>query len=140
MKLPLTLQIVVAAAIVLLVLLILEPLLYRERTISNDSAAVTNLRTINTAEATYQSSSGGSYGAIADLIAARLMFDTFTGTVSGYKYSVTLDATGSRYTAEATPASTKTGRYGYYSAPDAVIRYSTNALLAPAGQSGRSVE
>ena len=107
---------------------------------SNDSAAVGNLRTLNTAEVTYQSSTGGSYGAIADLIAARLVDDTFTGTKAGYTYSIRLDATGSVYTAEAIPASARTGRYGYYSAPDAVVRYSTNVLLAPAGQSGRSVQ
>ena len=41
---------------------------------------------------------------------------------------------------EADPASTNTGRYGYYSIPDAVVRYSTNASLAPAGQAGRSVQ
>ena len=77
---------------------------------------------------------------MTDLIAAKLLDDTFTGTKAGYKYSITLDATGSAYTAEAVPASTKTGRYGYYSFPDAVVRYSTNASLAPAGQSGRSVQ
>ena len=140
MKLPLPLQIVVAAAIVLVVLLTLAPLRYRERTVSNDSAAVANLRTLNTAEATYQSSSGGSYGEIADLIAAGLLDDTFIGIKAGYKYSITLDETGSVYTAEAIPASAKTGRYGYYTVPDAVVRYSTNLSLAPAGQSGRSVQ
>ena len=105
-----------------------------------ESAAVANLRTINTAEVTYLSSSGGNYGRLTDLIAAGLLDDTFTGTKAGYKYSITLDATGSDYTAEADPASTKTGRFGYYSLPDAVVRYSTNASLAPAGQSGRSVQ
>ena len=34
----------------------------------------------------------------------------------------------------------KTGRYSYYSVPDAVVRYSTDISLAPAGQSGRSVQ
>ena len=77
---------------------------------------------------------------MADLIDARLLDDTFTGTKAGYNYSITLDETRSNYTAEAVPASTNTGRYGYYSVPDAVVRYSTNASLAPAGQSGRSVQ
>ena len=105
-----------------------------------ESVAVANLRTINTAEVTYLSSSGGRYGSIADLIAAGLLDDTFAGTKAGYNYSITLDATGSVYTAEAVPASTKAGRFGYYSHPDAVVRYSTNASIAPAGLSGRSVE
>jgi hypothetical protein len=106
---------------------------------SNESAAVANLRTINTAEVTYLSSSGGSYGSMTDLIAAQLLDDTFTGTKAGYNYSITLDATS--YTAEAVPASTKTGRYGYYSGTDAVVRYSTTASLAPtAAQAGKSVQ
>ena len=107
---------------------------------SNESAAVANLRTINTAEVTYLSSSGGSYGNMSDLIDAMLLDDTFSGTKAGYNYTITLDATGSGYTAQAEPASSKTGRYGYYSVPDAVVRYSMNISLAPAGQSGRSVQ
>ena len=71
------------------------------------------------------SSSGGTFGSIADLIAAGLLDDTFTCIKAGYKYSITLDATSSVYTVEATPASAKTGSYGYYTFPDAVVRYST---------------
>ncbi len=136
------LQVVVAATIGLVVLVMfLSPFIYHpHRPASNESAAVANLRTINTAQVTYLSSSGGSYGEIADLIAAGLLDDTFTGTKGGYNYSIRLGATGSVYTAEATPASAKTGRFGYYTVPDAVVRYSTNASLAPAGQSGRSVQ
>jgi hypothetical protein len=112
----------------------------RPRPACNECAAVANLRTINTAQFTYLSSSGGTYGSIADLIAAGLLDDTFIVIKAGYKYSITLGETGSIYTAEATPASAKTGRYGYYTVPDAVVRYSTNLSLAPAGRSGRSVQ
>ena len=107
---------------------------------SNESAAVANLRTINTAQVTYKSSSGGSYGAISDLISAGLVDDTFTGIKAGYKYSITLDAKGSVYTAEALPVSTNTGRFGYYNHPDAIVRYSTNASLVPRGQAGGWVQ
>ena len=115
----------------------------------NDSAAMANLRTINTAEITYLSSAG-TYGAMTDLIDARLLDDTFTGTKAGYNYTITLDNSSSSYTARAVPASIKTGRYGYFSVPEgcrrdvwtcmATIRYSTDASLAPAGQSGRPVQ
>ena len=134
------LQVVVAATIGLVVLVMfLSPFFPRHhRPASNESAAVANLRTINTAEVTYLSSSSGSYGTIADLIAAGLLDETFTGTKAGYAYTVA--TSGRDYTAEATPISTNTGRFGYYSFPDAVVRYSTNASLAPAGQSGRSVQ
>jgi len=106
----------------------------------SEPAAVANLRTINTAQVTYLSSSGGSYSEIADLIAAGLLDDTFTGIKAGYKYSITLDAKGSVYTAETLPVSTNTGRFGYYSHPDAVVRYSTHASLAPKGQAGHYVQ
>jgi hypothetical protein len=103
-----------------------------------ESAAVSNLRTINTAQVTYLSSSGGKYGTMKDLIAAGLLDETFTCTKAGYVYTVT--TSGADYTAEAIPISTNTGGFGYYSYPDAVVRYSTNASLAPAGQSGKSVK
>jgi len=47
---------------------------------------------------------------------------------------------GPDYTATATPASSNTGRFGYYSTPDAVVRYSTLATLAPTGQAGNAVQ
>jgi hypothetical protein len=119
------------------------PILLRPSRLPYEPAAVANLRTINTAQVTYLSNLGGNYGSMTDLIAAKLLDDTFAGTKAGYKFSITLGATGSDYTAEAVPvvpASTKTTLWGYYSFPDAVVRYSTNASLAPAGQSGRSVQ
>ena len=134
------LELLIVVAIILIIATIAIPSLLRSRQAANESAAVANLRTINTAHVTYLSSAAGKYGDLPDLIAAKLLDDTFTGTKAGYNYSVNLDATSSDYTIQAVPASTNTGRYGYYSVPDAVVRYSTNASLAPAGQSGRSVQ
>ena len=134
-----TLKILVTIIIFVIGVVVLLPVLLRPSHGPNEHPAVSNLRTINTAEVTYLSSSGGTYGSITDLIAANLLDDTFTGIKAGYKYSIMLNAKGSVYTAEAVPVSTNTGRFGYYSHPDAVVRYSTNASLAPAGQAGRSV-
>src|SRR4026209_1786968 len=105
------LELLIVVAIILIIATIAIPSLLRSRQAANESAPVANLRTINTAEVTYLSSSGGSYGTMEDLIAARLLDDTFTGTKAGYRYTITLDATSSGYTAEALPASSKTGRY-----------------------------
>lgn len=129
------LELLIVVAIILIIATIAIPSLLRSRQAANESAAVANLRTINTAEVTYLSSSGGNYGGIVELIAAGLLDDTFTGTKAGYNYTV--DANGTDYTASADPASVNTGRWGYYSVPDAVVRYSSPA---PAGQSGRSVQ
>ena len=127
-----------------IVLLILSSFPARhQRTPCSECAAVANLRTINTAEVTYLSSSDGRYGTMADLIAARLLDDTFNVTKHGYNFSVTLDATG--YTATALPASAKHGRYGYYTVADAVIRYMDRRSPGctpcfPEGQAGEMVQ
>ena len=129
------LELLIVVAIILIIATIAIPSLLRSRQAANESAAVANLRTINTAQVTY-TSSGTNFGSLAALIAAGLLDETFTGTKAGYRYTIT--AAGADYTAEAIPISSNTGRYGYYSLPDAVIRYSTTASLAPAGQAGRS--
>jgi competence protein ComGC len=123
---------------ILIVATIAIPSLLRSRQAANESAAVANVRTLNTAEVTYLSSKGGSYGDLDALIAAGLVDETFTGTKAGYIYTIAASSTA--YTIEATPATPNTGRYGYYSHPDAVVRYSTTPSLAPAGQAGRSVQ
>src|SRR5437773_6315568 len=82
---------------------------------------------VNTAEVTYLSSNGGNYGSIPELITAGLLDGRFATSVSGYTFAVT--ASGTDYTASATPTSTNAGRFGYFSTPDAVVRYQT----APGG-------
>src|SRR6187200_2735581 len=120
------LELLIVVAIILIIATIAIPSLLRSRQAANESAAVANLRTINTAEVTYLSSSGGSYGDLAALVAAGLLDNTFTsGPKAGYIFDV--DAAGADYTATAWPASSNTGRNGYYSVPDAVVRYSTLA-------------
>jgi hypothetical protein len=115
-----------------------------------DMVAVQRLGNINSLEITYKASQG-RYGTIEDLIAAKLLDDTFTDTKGGYNYTITLDATGSDYTAEAVPDTTRkpwfsamtwkhAHRYAYYILPDAVVRYSKHASLAPDGQAGSSVQ
>lgn len=145
-----TFQVFIAALVVVIGLVLAFPYSTCGCSKSNESPTVANLRTINTAEVTYQSSSGGSYGTMTDLITAGLLDDTFARTKSGYDYTITLDELGSGYTAEAVPTtvvrhswfpstgSTNTRLWGYYSVPDAVVRYST---LAPTpAQTGKPVE
>jgi len=133
------LELLIVVAIILIIATIAIPSLLRSRQAANESAAVANLRTINTAEVTYLSSSGGNYGNLPALVAAGLLDNTFvSGPKAGYRFTVA--ATGTDYTANADPASPNTGRFGYYSTPDAVVRYSTQTTLAPAGQSGSAVQ
>lgn len=139
------LELLIVVAIILIIATIAIPSLLRSRQAAQESAAVATLRTINTAEITYLSSNQGSYGDIASLISSGLVDNRFTGSVSGYNFSVT--ASGSDYTASAMPSSANAGRYGYYSVPDAVIHYSTASTgcggpggnCFPSGQSGAPV-
>src|SRR5947209_15760712 len=117
------LELLIVVAIILIIATIAIPSLLRSRQSAQESAAVAQIRTINTAEVTYLSSNQGAYGDIPSLITQGLLDTRFSGSVSGYSYSVT--ATGTDYTASATPTSTNAGRFGYYSVPDAVVRYAT---------------
>ena len=131
------LELLIVVAIILIIATIAIPSLLRSRQAANESAAVAELRTINTAQITYLSSSQGNYGDITQLMATGLLDSRFGGVLSGYNFAIT--SSGADYTATATPASTSTGRYGYYSTPDAVIRFSTDSALAPSGQVGMPV-
>jgi prepilin-type N-terminal cleavage/methylation domain-containing protein len=115
------LELLIVVAIILIIATIAIPSLLRSRQAAQESAAVSQIRTINTAEVTYLSSAAGNYGKIPDLITAGLLDNRFTGSVSGYSFFV--DASGTEYTASATPTSTNAGRFGYWSSPDAVVRY-----------------
>jgi prepilin-type N-terminal cleavage/methylation domain-containing protein len=117
------LELLIVVAIILIIATIAIPSLLRSRQAAQESSAVAQVRTINTAEVTYLSSNGGSYGSIPELITQGFLDSRFTGTVSGYTFTVT--ASGSDYTVNALPTSTNAGRYGYFSLPDAVIRYQT---------------
>jgi len=132
------LELLIVVAIILVIATIAIPSLIRSRQMANETSAVANLRTISNAEATYLSSSGGSYGDLAQLVSDRLLDDRFaTGGHGGYNYAIT--ASSFAFTATATPISSNSGRYGYYMLPDSVIRYSTTVNLAPLGQAGYAV-
>jgi type IV pilus assembly protein PilA len=117
------LELLIVVAIILIIATIAIPSLLRSRQSAQESSAVAQLRTINTAEVTYISSNQGSYGDIPSLITQGLIDSRFSGAISGYGFTVTVS--GPNYTANANPISTNAGRFGYYSSPDAVIRYAT---------------
>ena len=137
------LELLIVVAIILIIATIAIPSLLRSRQAAQESSAVAQIRTVNTAEVTYLSSNGGNYGSIPELITAGLLDSRFATSVSGYTFAV--QASGSDYTAVATPTSTNAGRYGYMSLPDAVVRYQTQTgtncnPCFPTGQSGSPVQ
>jgi len=105
----------------------------------NERVAVAQIRTINTAEVTYMFGPDGKYATIPELIKAGLLDSRFAGPLSGYVFEVS--TSGRDYTATAMPVSTKTGKYGFYSGRDAVVRYAQTATATckpcyPEGLSG----
>jgi prepilin-type N-terminal cleavage/methylation domain-containing protein len=135
------LELLIVVAIILIIATIAIPSLLRSRQSANETSAVANMRNLNTAQVTYSSANGGVYGNISDLITARLIDNRYgSGSFSGFSYTVALSTNFRDYTAYATALSPNTSRYDYYSTPDFVVRYTTTATRAPAGQSGLPVQ
>jgi prepilin-type N-terminal cleavage/methylation domain-containing protein len=131
------LELLIVVAIILIIATIAIPSLLRSRQSAQETSAVAQLRTINTAEVTYIGSNRGSYGDVPSLITQGLIDPRFSGSISGYSF--TLAVSGNIYTANATAISTNAGRFDYYTLPDYVIRYATDPTRAPAGLSGEPV-
>jgi type IV pilus assembly protein PilA len=139
------LELLIVVAIILIIATIAIPSLLRSRQAANESAAVANLRTINTAQVTYLSSSGGLYGGLTDLQTAGLIDTSFSSATGKSGYTYTVATAVGEYTVTATPTATNSGRYGYYSTPDGVVRWqtatSTNcAPCFPTGMGGAPVQ
>src|SRR5262245_66688769 len=98
------LELLIVVAIILIIATIAIPSLLRSRQAANESAAVANLRTINTAQVTYLSSAGGNYGNVTALVTAGLLDSRFGGggAVSGYHCTAT--PAGPEYRAEVSQA------------------------------------
>ena len=113
----------------------------RCRYVTNESSAVNQLRTINTAEQTYRKSAV-KYGTIPDLVSANLIDARFRDEqpVSGYSYSVIVTPDGQNYMATAVSKARQTGRFNYVSQQDGIVRYSDEPAFAPAGLTGKPVE
>jgi len=134
------LELLIVVAIILIIATIAIPSLLRSRQAANESSAVANIRTFNTAQVSYASAGGASsYGTIGELTAAGLIDSRFSGMFSGFTFGLDLSADRLQYTVYATAAAVNTGRYDYYSTPDLVIRYSTDSSRAPSGLNGEPV-
>lgn len=125
------LELLIVVAIILIIATIAIPSLLRSRQSAQEAAAVSQLRTINTAENTYIGSNQGSYGDVPSLITQGLLDGRFSGSMSGYTYNIAVS--GNIYTAYASAVSSNAGRWDFYTMADFVLRYATDPLRAPAG-------
>ncbi len=116
------LELLIVVAIILIITTIALPSLMRARQAANELRAVANLRTINTAQITYQSGSGGNFGLIEELVADGLLDSRFSAEdFGGYTYAIT--DTPTNYEATAVTTSSNAGRLSYFTGPDGVVRY-----------------
>ena len=133
------LELLIVVAIILIIATIAVPALLRSRQSANETAAVSNLKLLNTAEVTYTASGTTGFGTIADLVTAGLLDTRFSTAISGYVFTIGVSSGGQDYTATAIARAANDGRYDYYTRPDYVIRYSTDPLRAPTGLTGEPV-
>jgi type IV pilus assembly protein PilA len=104
-------ELLIVVAIIGIIAAIAIPNLLASRRAANEGSAISSLRTINSAEMTYQAADGqGDYGDLSAL-GGKYLTDVVlsTGTKSGYTFAATATAAGVRpaqYFATAVPTTT----------------------------------
>jgi type IV pilus assembly protein PilA len=136
-------ELLVVVIIIAIIAAIAIPNLLASRRAANEASAISTLRTIHSAEVTYQAVAGNNinYGTLASLLAVGLV-DATLGTApvskSGYNFAETISAAPSTlYCATAAPTTptgaTATGTRYFSVAADGVIYQSTAAATCAAG-------
>ena len=139
-------ELLIVVAIILIIAAIAIPNLLRARIAANESSAVSSVRTINTAEVTYQTSYptngyaaaltnlGGAAGACVPTAAAACLIDSVlsAGAKSGYSFAAVganpINGANTTYTVGTSPVSfNQTGVRNFCANEDAVIRFSPGA-------------
>jgi type IV pilus assembly protein PilA len=132
-------ELLIVVAIILIIAAIAIPNLLRARIAANESAAASQLRTLNTAEVSYVTQYPAvGYGtlvqlggaapcapssAAACLIDESLATNYLTKGKSGYNFALAIFSTGGQYVGSATPISVgSTGVNSFCSIEDAVVR------------------
>ena len=121
-------ELMIVVAIIGIIAAIAIPNLLSSRRASNEAAAISNIRNINSAEVTYASTqTGGGFADLATLKNNRLV-DEVLGVAdvtakSGYFYKVTADNTGisPTFVAGAAPDNSTTGSRIFSSAQDGIV-------------------
>lgn len=144
-------ELLIVVAIILIIAAIAIPNLLRARIAANEASAVASIRTLNTAQISYDSAypTVGFAAALSNLAGTSCtppssngacLIDTqlATGTKSGYSFQLT-GVTGtpaSTYQAIASPLTpNQTGVRYFCSFADAVVRYSTPAAITTCSNS-----
>ena len=133
-------ELLIVVAIIGIIAAIAIPNLLASRRAANEASAISSIRTIVSAEASYSASqNNGSYGDLAALKASSLIDDRLgvadATAKSGYFFKVTLSGTNdTQYVAGSTPSASNTGSRMFMSSSDGVIYAAT-----PSGYGASSV-
>lgn len=109
------------------------PNLLASRRAANEASAINTIRTIMSAEDTYQATVGeGEFGELADLVKSGLVYPELLGGVKhGYRF--TLVNNGEDFEVTATPVSEGAGKRSfYYASADELIRARVGGMPATA--------
>ena len=132
-------ELLIVVAIIGIIAAIAIPNLLASRRAANEASAISSVRTIVSAEASYFSGqSSGAYGDLAALKAVGLI-DERLGSAdatakSGYFFKVTLSSTNnSQFVAGATPDTSATGARQFTAASDGVVYANTVSAYGASG-------
>jgi type IV pilus assembly protein PilA len=143
-------ELLIVVAIIGIIAAIAIPNLLASKRAANEGSAIASIRTITSAEATYQATTGaGAYGDLAGLNAAGLVDSALSGSSttpkSGYKFVATPDSTtpNAQYLATAStsvppPSIAATGTRNFASDATGVIYYGA-ASTTPIAASGNVI-
>ena len=140
-------ELLIVVAIIGIIAAIAIPNLLASKRAANEGSAIASIRTITSAEATYQATTGaGAYGDLAGLNAAGLVDTALSGSSStpksGYKFVATPDTAtpNAQYLATAATASASglaaTGTRNFASDATGVIYYGPASATAMTSASG----
>ncbi len=123
-------ELLVVVIIIAIIAAIAIPNLLASRRAANEASAISSLRTIHSAEATYQATAGGNtnYGTLVQLNTAGLI-DSVLGAATSQKsgYSFTNSAGSQVYCAEASPTTPGTTGIRYFAVNETGVVYSSTA-------------
>ena len=143
-------ELLIVVAIIGIIAAIAIPNLLASKRAANEGSAVASMRTITSAEATYQSTTGqGAYGDLAGLNGAGLVDSALSNSAttpkSGYKFVATPDATtpNSQYLATASTSVASglaaTGTRNFATDATGVITYGAASTTAMTANNGTPV-
>ena len=145
-------ELLIVVAIIGIIAAIAIPNLLASRRAANEASAISSMRTVTSAEATYQSTSGGgNFGDMAALSATNLVDSQLGGATasttpkSGYWYSVTpTNNTNPRtYVSSALPSNTsgatQTGTRRFSSDQSGVIFFDTTLTAHASASTGTAL-